>query len=171
VLRKDSPSQIGMEWDQRLPKAAGIVNSRIINHLGYSPSAILFGSVQETSALTATLLALPGRDVQSWVAELNDPLCHTRIVREYFQHRAEVHDVVTEASNRRKDEEAARYNRGDMVMVYQKPGSVTKLGPRWRGPFKIDGYGGSHGRSFTLRQLSNRLIQGTFHGNHLKSCS
>jgi len=42
VLR-DSPSQIGIGWDQRLPKAAGIFNSRIIDHLGYSASSILFG--------------------------------------------------------------------------------------------------------------------------------
>ncbi len=134
----------------------------------------MFGPAQETSAVTATLLALPNRDVHAWVAELNDRPHHTGIVREYLRHRAEVHDVVTRASNRGKDEEAARYDRGiqqvvhhikDLVMVFQK--DTRKLEPRWRGPFTINGYGGSHGRSFTLMQINNRRIRGTFHGDHL----
>lgn len=37
---------------------------------------------------------------------------------------------------------------------------------RWRGPFKISGYGLYY--SFMLRQLNGPPIKGTFHGTHLK---
>lgn len=43
-----------------------------------------------------------------------------------------------------------------------------KLEPRWRGPFVIHGSGGEHGVSYQLRQLNERRIRGTIHGNHLK---
>lgn len=57
----------------------------------------------------------------------------------------------TQVSKQRKEAEAARYDRGitqtvhhinDLVMVYQK--GVGELQPRWRGPFRIVGDGGSH---------------------------
>jgi len=52
-------------------------------------------------------------------------------------------------------------------MVYQK--NTKKLEPRWRGPFRISGYGGSHGKSFEIQQQNGRKIRGAFHGNHLKT--
>ena len=173
VLRKDS--QTHLEWDQRIPKSAGCVNTRTIAHLGFSPTSILFGDLLETSAMTATLLALPGRDIHAWAEELDNPISHARTIQEYLTHRAEVHDLVTEASNRRKDDEAARYNRGvrqvthhlqDLVMVHQD--KSRKLEARWRGPFRISDYGGTHGRSFRLQQLNGRKVRGTYHGDHLK---
>lgn len=175
VLRKPPPAQAGMDWDLRLPKSAQSVNSRIISYLGYSPTGILFGPAQETSATTATLLALPGRDIHQWVAELGDPAQYIEIVRKYISYRAETQDIVSEASKRQKEEIAIRYNRsitqtvheiGSLVMLYQK--DTGKLQARWRGPFRISGYGGSHGLSFTLKQLNDRRIRGTFHGDHLK---
>ena len=51
-------------------------------------------------------------------------------------------------------------------MLYQK--DMGKLQARWRGPFRIDGFGGSHGVSYKLRQFNGRKIKGIFHGNHLK---
>ena len=79
------------------------------------------------------------------------PKGHARIVGQYVQHRAEMHDSIAQVSKRRKEAEAARYDRGitqtvhhinDLVMVYQK--GVGELQPRWRGPFRIVGDGGSH---------------------------
>jgi len=43
------------------------------------------------------------------------------------------------------------------------------LQPRWRGPFRIQDYGGSHGKSFVLRQLNGRKIRGAFHGDDLEA--
>ena len=173
VLRKDAPDS---NWDTRLPQAARSVNTRVIPYLGLSPSAILLGPVLETSQITATLRALPGRSIKAWHDELLDPTIHSNAVDTYLRHIAEVHDVVTETTVRRHEMEAHRYSKGikrvihsigDMVMLFQK--DVGKLQPRWRGPFRINGYGGSHGVSFTLQQLNGRGIRGTFHGDHLKT--
>jgi hypothetical protein len=140
-----------------------------------SPTAILFGQIREVSATTSTLLAFPGRNVEEWVAELEDKQRHVHMVSQYVRYRAERHDSVATLSRLQKEIDAARYNKGvtrtvhhidDLVMVYQK--DTGKLQPRWRGPFKISGYGGSHGASFTLRQINGRGIKGTFHGDHLK---
>lgn len=51
-------------------------------------------------------------------------------------------------------------------MLFQK--DVGKLKARWRGPFMIRGYGGTHGKSYTLKQFNGRNIRDLFHGNHLK---
>ena len=173
VLRKDSS---GQGFDKRLPKAAQSVNTRIISYLGLSPTSILLGPMQEASATTSTLLGLPGRDIKEWHDRLMDPLTHTHEIQTYLRHRAELHDVVSETTKRHREDEAARYNRGirrvehhigDLAMLYQK--NTGKLQARWRGPFRVSGYGGTHGTSFTLKQLNGRGIKGTFHGDHLKT--
>jgi len=173
VLRKDHS---GRDWDERLPTSARSVNSRIISYLDLSPSAIAFGPVQEPSAVTSTLLGLPGRDIPTWHTTLMSTVGHITSVQAYLQHRAEVHDWVRETTRRKREDDAARYDRGisqvvhhirDLVMVYQK--NTGKLEPRWRGPFKVVGYGGTHGVSFVLQQLNGRKIRGTFHGDYLKT--
>jgi len=122
------------------------------------------------------LLALPGRDIKSWVQEMDNQESHAAEFRKCIKHVSEVHDVVTELSKQQKLRMAARYDRGvrqvshnfgDLVMLWQK--DVGKLQARWRGPFKISGHRGTHGRSFTLEQLNGRRIKGTFHGDHLKT--
>ena len=64
----------------------------------------------ETSAITSKLLALSGRNIRVWVTELDDFISYVKVLREYLIHRSKVHDIVIEASNRRKDQEVARYN-------------------------------------------------------------
>lgn len=170
VVRKS-----GKEWDSSLANAGSAVNSRIIGHLGVSPKGIVLGPLPETSCITATLKAFPGRDLHTWVAQLQDPSSHRSEVQTYLRHRAEVHDAIKALDRRQKESVAARYNRGvnrvvhrleDLVMLYQE--NSGKLKPRWRGPFRISGYGGAHATSFTLQQLNGRRIRGAFHGDHLK---
>jgi len=68
-----------------------------------------------------------------------------------------------------------RYNRevrsvvhriGDLTMLHQKSGG--KMKERWRGPFRIRGYGGIHTISFILKQLDGRNIRDLFHDHDLK---
>lgn len=173
---EDVVRKLGKEWDRSLAKAGGAVNSRVIGYIGASPKSIVFGPLPDTSATTATLRALPGRDIQAWAAQLQDPTSHRHEVQIYLRHRAEVHDAVNAASLRQKEDMAARYDKGvkqvvhhvgDLAMLYQE--GAGNLQPRWKGPFKVSGFGGSHARSFTLRQLNDRRIRGTFHGDHLKT--
>ncbi len=172
VLRKDS---LGRDWDVALPDSGRSTNARIITYLNISPTSILLGPTPDVTPISSKLLALPGRSIPAWHDELMDPLRHSNLVHTYFQHRAELHDVVTEATKHHKALEAMRYNRGvtqathrlgDLVMLYQK--KTGKLQERWKGPFRISAYGGSHGKSFCLVHLNGRLIRGTFHGDHLK---
>lgn len=55
---------------------------------------------------------------------------------------------------------------GAMVMIYQK--KTGKLEAWWRGLFRISGFGGVHGLSWEVSQLSGCRNQGTFHRDHLK---
>ena len=168
VIRK-----LDKEWDVGLADAACAINSRIISYLDASPKGIVLGPLPETSSITATLRALPGRDIREWVAKLE--ASHRQEVLTYLRHRAEVHDAVNAASQLQKEDMAARYNKGikqtthhikDLVMLHQERSG--KLQPRWRGPFQISEYAGSHGLSSKLQQLNGRPIRGSFHGDHLK---
>jgi hypothetical protein len=173
VLRKSSGN---IDWDQALDQATKSVNSRVISYLGMSSTDIIIGPIQEVTPTTSTLLALPGRDISDWVAELCVPISHIMEVRSYLRFRSDSHDYVRAISQRRQEDMASRYDRGvrpvyhqlqDLVMLHQKISG--KLQPRWRGPFRIQDYGGSHGKSFVLRQLNGRKIRGAFHGDDLKA--
>ena len=111
ILQKSHNS---MDWDQRIPKAATSLKSRIIAHLGVSSTGILFGPIQETSTSTATLLALPGRDIRSWVEEIEDPVHHAHAVKTYLTYRVDLHDSIKQHSATRSTEArlGIMYNRG-----------------------------------------------------------
>ena len=172
VLRRTSNHR---DWDSHLAKDASDVNRRAISYLNLSPSDMLFGPTQQVTPNTSTLLALPNRSIKAWAEAFCDPARHSAEIQTYLKHRADLRDLVYETKKRQKEDEAARYNRGvkqathhvgDLAMLYQKV--TKKLQPRWRGPFRISGYGGTHGRSFTLQQLNGRKVRGKFHGDHLK---
>ncbi|POS81910.1 hypothetical protein EPUL_006021, partial [Erysiphe pulchra] len=57
---------------------------------------------------------------------------------------------------------------GTMVMLYDGKSAKKQLHPSYRGPFIISGKGGSHGKSYTLKQINGTPIPGTFYGDHLK---
>ncbi|KAI0993777.1 hypothetical protein K3495_g14407 [Podosphaera aphanis] len=57
---------------------------------------------------------------------------------------------------------------GSMVMLYDGKSAKKQLHPSYRGPFIVSGKGGSHGKSYTLKQINGTPIPGTFYGDHLK---
>ena len=61
VLRKDNTE---LDRDKRLAASAKSVNDCIIPYLGLSPTSINFGNIYKTSLMTATLLHLPGQNIQ-----------------------------------------------------------------------------------------------------------
>ena len=130
VIRK-----LGKDWDVGMADAASAINSRIISYLNASPKGIMLGPLPETSLTTATLRALPGRDIREWVTRLEG--FHKQEVQAYLRHRAEVYDAVNAASQHQKAEMVARYNKGikqtthhpgDLTMLYQERSG--KLQPR-----------------------------------------
>ena len=170
ILRKSRE-----EWDLTLPPAIKNLNARVIPHLRFSPLEILFGIPFFPLASQSFSQIPPNR-----FAELHDALTDrarsAAAVASFVVERAQRREKAHELSNKRKDQEERRYNLGraidkplvggDLVMLHQK--SPGKLEPRWRGPFRVSGPGGTHGRSFTIRQRNGRLIRGTFHRDDLK---
>ena len=64
VVRK-----VGKDWDI---SPGSSVNSGIISYLGTSPKSIVLDPLPETSLTTATLRALPGRDIQPWATQMQN---------------------------------------------------------------------------------------------------
>lgn len=168
VMRKGH----SVEWDQGLARSTELENCRIIHHLQTAPSTILLGLEPSVADLDAKLSFVPPTDIESWVVQMSNPVAHAQKVRDYCNYRAQTHDQL---SSRKKEQDAARYDAGvtrvfheldTMVMIYQK--RTAKMEARWRGPFRITGYGGVHGLSGEVSQLNGRKIRGTFHGDHLK---
>ena len=48
-------------------------------------------------------------------------------------------------------------------MLCDHRSSKKKLRPSWRGPFIVTGHGGTHSRSYTLRQIDGTPIPRTYH--------
>ena len=173
ILRKTTGDQ---DWEQVLPKATYDLNARTIHHLGASPASILFGIFPDVPITDTSLRQPIGVNlIHEWVNLILNPYSHKKLFQDFHEHRSQLHDRVRVRSDQRKDEEAAKFDKGiqprefaegDLVFLYQK--NTGKLEPRWRGPFRVEGYGGTHGISYEIRQLNGRRIKGTFHGNHLK---
>lgn len=170
VLRKTR-----QDWEDTLDKSTRNLNSRIIGHLSICPSSILFDADPTPSTLDPILRSVSIQCVSAWKDDLLNPLQHTASVQQYLTYRVQLHNVIQQRSDAKKDKEATQFNRGinevyfkkeDLVMLYQK--NTGKLEAWWRGPFVLRGPGGDHGKSFALQQGNGRKIRGTFHGNHLK---
>ncbi len=72
---------------------------------------------------------------------------------------------VAKLSKAPREKEKENYDRGvndraikpqDLVMLHQK--ESCKLKPRWRGPFMIEKFAGSHGKSYRIRQIGSKVI-------------
>ena len=169
VIRKDG------DWEDGLHKSTRYINSRTIEHLRLAPCEILLGVPPFPDMSELWKPMAEANSVRACVVSLSDPFEHVRLVQQYLTYRSELHDRVAQASVARKEKEAARYNKGvrlavfapgNLAMLYQK--NAGKLQPRWRGPFRVDGFADERGVSYRLRQHNGRLIKGTFHGNHMK---
>ena len=170
VIRK------GGDWEDNLQTSTRSTNSRTIGHLAAAPCEILLGVPPSPDLSELWKPSAANDSVRSFVIALSNPIEHSRLVQQYISYRSELHDQVAQRSIARKEQEAIKFNRGvrhntvfankDLVMLHQK--ASGKLQPRWRGPFRVEGFGSDRQLSYVLRQLNGRLIRGTFHGNHLK---
>ena len=79
--------------------------------------------------------------------------------------------------NDRKALSKARHNHGitqytfqpeDLVMLRDVESARKKLHLTFRGPFVVTGFAGSHGHSYTLRQINGEAIPRQYYGDHLK---
>src|SRR6266498_4500113 len=100
---------------------------------------------------------------------------HSAVIVYYITSVALLRDKARVLFDQQKTKEIKQYNRrvqstsvqiGDLAMLYQK--KVSKLEIQWRDPFIVSGLEGTHGISYTLRQLNGRGIRGTFHGDYFK---
>lgn len=82
--------------------------------------------------------------IPEWNSTLTNPSAPSALVKEFFNHKARLQNSARLRSDRRKDQDADRFNReiletklssGDLVMLYQR---TRKLEPRWRGPLRTD---------------------------------
>ena len=162
-------------WDIPLPTSAYSANQRIIHHLGHSPTEILLGiqpnplpqfHVEGTAKLVHTL------QLGNYIESLPN---HRKAVKNCIGHTVELRAKVAKLSEAQKEKEKQKYNHGvknwtfkpqNLVILHQKkPG---KLQPRWRGPFMIENFASSDGKSYKIRQIGGRDIKAVFHGDHLK---
>ena len=168
VLRKTD-----MEWDSVLRVSTHQLNRRTITHLKHSPSQILMGL--DPSSPSSLRVQATMTEYEACVSSIQLPEDHYNLVQQHLTYLYEVRARIDGLSRDQKQKMKDRYDRkvklqelsrGDYVMLYQK--ETGKLEARWRGPFVITGYGGTHGVSFIISQLNGRRIKGTFHGDHLK---
>lgn len=54
----------------------------------------------------------------------------------------------------------------DLVILHRKESG--KLEPRWKGPFTIEKFAGSYGKSYKTRQIGGKVIKGAFYRDHPK---
>ena len=170
VIRKGTT-----EWDLGPSNSGKEVNVRVVDHLLHSPRGIVMGV--PTNALRAARLSVADPStIGPWVEFLNGKEAHRDSVQRFLEWKWCIRDEVSRLSKEKKAKEKLRYDRGatavvrqlsSLVMLHQK--NTGKLEPRWRGPFRLRGYGGKHYTSCTLEHLnSHRKIRGSFHGDDLK---
>ena len=174
MLRKN---HFDVNWNYRISIAAKSVNNRIIDYFEINLTDINFEIMSKISAIISILLNLSEREIKIWHDELITSITHANHVKNYFQYRAKLHDIVRKITRRRREIEARRYNKNvkqivhqinSLIMLYQK--IFDKLQSRWRESFQIIDYENTHELSFTLRQLViERDIRDIFHENHLKT--
>ncbi|KAI1000425.1 hypothetical protein K3495_g7774 [Podosphaera aphanis] len=165
-----------------LKKTVLEVNRREIPHLLYSPAQILFGfnpvsafdiefPVERRGAVAA---GLSGVSPDIYLEEEE----HLDRLVDYITNHAATQKVVLERSDHAKDRASARhdlgsrgiarYDRGDLVMLYDHRQAGKRLGPSWRGPFVVTGFEGDMGKSYTIRQINGTSIPRHYYGDSLK---
>ena len=162
----------GEEWEDALFRAAPKVNSRMIEHLGYSPVEIITG-IQPLTSVERKIR------IDSLPTQLKVPTDEQMfpLVWDYMAWKIDIREDVHNRSVRRKEQEKIRYdkgvkmqyfNPGDFVLLRDSTPHLGKLTERWRGPFLIDSFGGDHRASHTLKTLDGKSAPNTHHGDHLR---
>ena len=174
VLRKN---HFDVNWNHRISTVVKFVNSRIIDYFEISLIDINFEVISKISIIISTLLDFSEREIKIWHDELVTSITHANHVKNYFQYKTKLHDIVRKITRRRREIETRRYNKNvkqivhqidSLIMLYQK--ISDKLQSRWRESFQIIDYENIHEFFFTLRQLViGRDIRDIFHENHLKT--
>ncbi len=145
------------EWDEKLAPATQQINARVIQNLQVAPSAIFFGAQATVASLDSVLAFVPTSSVDGWVEKVVNPATHFAAIRKHRNYRAQMHDRMRQLALEKQEMVAIRYNAevteifheaGALVMVHQK--RTAKLEPRWRGPFRTVGLGGTWGVSWRI---------------------
>lgn len=171
-------------WDIKLPKIASAVNARHIEHLGYSPTELLFGLVPGEFLSREHLFPRPDRSetvrfIQS--ADFSDKMegvSATSILQRLADldiSRNEAHQASEESKEKRKEKFDSRLRRqelkvGDIVFLQQSPQNLSKksFAVRWKGPYRISELAGEHSTSFRIQSMEGKHFSGTYHGDQLK---
>ena len=109
-LLEDILRKADMDWEMALNRSTGNLNGRVIQHLGVVPSNILLGATGTPSALDSTMRLVGSQSAQVWIEELTDSTQHSQVVQEYFTYQAQLHNIIRQRSDEKKDREAARFN-------------------------------------------------------------
>ncbi|RKF61429.1 hypothetical protein OnM2_042034 [Erysiphe neolycopersici] len=156
VLKKSAKSM--HSWPFLCQTVAHEVNRRYIQHLGFSPFEIDCGyqppSTVKTVVPSARPLAKERKEQENAIFD-------------FISKRERCWEEVRNASSWAKQVFKDRHDLGIRKELNFSDGSM--LHPSYRGPFVISGKGGSHGKSYTLKQINGTPIPGTFYGDHLKS--
>ena len=162
----------GEEWEDALFRAASQINSRMIEHLGYSPVEIITRIQPLTSIKRKIRIDLLSTKLKVLIEEPMFPL-----VWDYMARKIDIKEDMYDQSMRKKEQEKIRYNKG-VKTQYFKPGNFVllkdstphlgKLTEQWCGPFIIDSFGGDHGTSYVLKTLGGELAPNMHHGDHLR---
>ena len=134
-----------------------IINTRIISHLKYIFTEILFEcSVHLLS--TQKFSQIIKKNVQTWITQLKNKKTHVKTVAQHFMSIILVWNQIWDLSTRRKQEKIKQYNQEihhisaeikNLVMLYQK--KIRKLQSKWWDLFQINNYEKTHDTFFSLK--------------------
>ncbi|RKF77877.1 putative eka-like protein [Golovinomyces cichoracearum] len=167
-------------WPLELQDAVKSLNVRVVKNLGYTPHEILFGfqPVKPIGQMypSANLVELQKSIRNLKKVDTEDDMCMAQL--SFIVRRNSLREQTTFKDDGRRAVQKDRHDSGlssssvfslgFLVMLYDEAQAKKKLRASYRGPFVILGYGGDHGRSYVLRQISGQPIYRTFHGDQLK---
>lgn len=182
VLKKSAKSV--HSWPFLCQTVAHEVNRRYIQHLGFSPFEIDCGYQPPSTVETVVPSARRAAKKRAMkcsnylIALAKERKEQENAIFDFISKRERCWEEVRNASSWAKQVSKDRHDLGirkelnfidgSMVMLYDGKSAKKQLHPSYRGPFVISGKGGSHGKSYTLKQINGTPIPGTFYGDHLK---
>lgn len=175
----DHLSDLSSDWDLALPEAVRAVNNRIIPHLRYSPTEILFGMSRELTNMTEISfdgqqeippLARAQNVVRTWSPREQAAIVFTHMVnvckRREYTRRTLAQAKIKQAEKINGGRAHAEFPVDTFVMVKQH--NPSKFAPRYRGPFRIVAPSSSRHISYRISYLDGRLFPYKVHSDDLK---